>query len=156
MIPFLPLSPGSVYSVMLRDIPKGEKDMHSDQNGFYLAWESLLLDFEEVLVGNAATEPGAGAGTLVYPVFDRPFSIVKLFHHPAAEMGLELRADGYDALLTMFRQQSGTNVAGVETEAESGTHDESTEIGKVSVNYDELLDVPDNVMARVLSFLPPG
>jgi hypothetical protein len=140
--------------VTLNDTLKGEKDMQSDQNGFYPAWESLLLDFEEVLVGNAATEQGAG--TLIYPVFDRPFSIVKLFHHPAAEMGLELRADGYNALLTMFRQQSGTDVKGGGTGPESGTHDESTEIGKVSVNYDELLDVPDNVMARVLSFLPPG
>lgn len=130
--------------------------MQTDQNGFYLAWESLLLDFEEVLVGNATTEPGSRGRTLVYPVFDRPFSIVKLFHHPAAEMGVELRADGYNALLTMFRQDSGTGVEGAEIETDPGAHDESTELGKVSVNYDDLLDIPDEVMTRVISFLPRG
>jgi hypothetical protein len=121
--------------------------MGTVQHGFQYAWESLLLDFEEVLVGNAATEPGARGGALAYPVFDRPFSIVKLFHHPAAEMGLELRADGYNAVLAMFRQDP----AQAEGDEESGT-----EVGTVSVEYDELLDMPDEVMARVLTFLPPG
>jgi len=128
--------------------------MSTIQHGFHHAWESLLLDFEEVLVGNAATDPGGHAGTLAYPVFDRPFSIVKLFHHPAAEMGLELRADGYRAVLSMFRQDAENPGA----PADAGTGDEPGEIGielgKLSVNYDELLDMPDVVMARVLSFLP--
>ncbi len=130
--------------------------MSTVQHGFHYAWESLLLDFEEVLVGNAATDPNGRAGTLVYPVFDRPFSIVKFFHHPLSEMGLELRADGYRAVLSMFRQDpatdSGTADAAGDDEGEVGT-----EIGNVSVNYDELLDAPDIVMARVLVFLPePG
>ena len=128
--------------------------MDTDQLGFHLAWESLLLDFEEVLVGNAATEPGARAGTLAYPVFDRPFSIVKFFHHPFAEMGLELRADGYNAVLSMFRQDPGMDDETAGMEPEPGTHDDATELGKVNVAYDELLDMPDEVMARVLSFLP--
>ena len=119
--------------------------MGTVQHGFQYAWESLLLDFEEVLVGNASTEPGSRGGTPATPVFDRPFSIVKLFHHPGAEMGLELRADGYNAVLSMFRQDPASADEGEET---------STEVGTVSVEYDELLDMPDAVMARVLTFLP--
>jgi|GEM_PF-5202358 len=121
--------------------------MGTVQHGFQYAWESLLLDFEEVLVGSASTEPGARGGTLSYPVFERPFSIVKLFHHPAAEMGLELRADGYNAVLSMFRQDPAPA---------DGCEETGTEVGTVSVEYDELLDMPDDVMARVLTFLPRG
>ena len=119
--------------------------MNTEDGGFHHAWESLLLDFEEVLVGNAATDPAAGGGALAYPVFDRPFSIVKMFHHPLGEMGLELRADGYEAVLSMFQQDSG---------ARSASAAVGIEPCRVTVTYDELLDVPDTVMAQVLSFLP--
>jgi hypothetical protein len=122
--------------------------MGTVQHGFHFAWESLLLDFEEVLVGNAATEPQPRAGTLAYPVFDRPFSIVKFFHHSSAEMGLELRADGYRAVLSMFRQDSIPPDEGPAAGA-------ANEFGNVIVNYDELLDAPDDVMERVISLLPP-
>ncbi|HTY58979.1 MAG TPA: hypothetical protein VMF59_09180 [Bacteroidota bacterium] len=129
--------------------------MGSVQHGFHYAWESLLLDFEEILVGSAATDASARGGSLVYPVFDRPFSIVKFFHHPRSEMGLELRADGYRAVLSMFRQDPlpGDEAPG----AEPAEHAEiGTEIGNVSVNYDELLDAPDDVRDRLLLLLPQG
>ena len=119
--------------------------MEPDQRGFYHAWEALLMDFEEVLVGNAEVDPLHRTGGLAYPIFDRPFSIVKLFHHPAAEMGLELRADGNNAIFSMFRQ---------DPESDPGTHTEPAELGNVRVRYDEILDMPDEVMAQVLSFLP--
>jgi len=128
--------------------------MSTIQHGFHHAWESLLLDFEEVLVGNAATDPGGRAGTLAYPVFDRPFSIVKLFHHPDAEMGLELRADGYRAVISMFRHDTEKPGPPAETDTWDEPGEIGTELGKLSVNYDELLDMPDVVMARVLLFLP--
>jgi hypothetical protein len=121
--------------------------MGTHEGGFQTAWELLLLDFEEVLVGNGATDPGGHAGTLAYPVFDRPFSIVKLFNHRSGEMGLELRADGYSVVLSIIRQEAWDD----ETENDTGI---GTEIGNVQVNYDELLDTPDQVMARVLSLLP--
>jgi hypothetical protein len=121
------------------------------QHGFHYAWEALLLDFEEVLLGSAATDPGARTGRLANPVFDRPFSIVKLFHHPFGEMGLELRADGYKVVLSMFREEPGS----LDDSPEIWRRVD-TEIGKVNVHYDELLDTPDVVMARILSFLPRG
>ena len=119
--------------------------MNGAQEGFYHAWEALLMDFEEVLVGSARFEPDGAGETPPGPLFDRPFSIVKLFHHPGSEMGLELRADGERAVLAMFRQ---------DPERDPGTHAETTELGTVSVAYGDLLDVPDAVMARVLSLLP--
>jgi hypothetical protein len=76
--------------------------------------------------------------------------------HPVSEMGLELRADGANALLTLFRQETGTAAEGSESETGPGTHGEATELGTLSVEYDELLDRPEEVMARVLSFLPRG
>ena len=103
------------------------------------------MDFEEVLVGSARFEPDVERRTPRGPLFDRPFSIVKLFHHPGSEMGLELRADGERAVLAMFRQ---------DPESDPGAHVASTELGRVSVPYGDLLDVPDAVMARVLSLLP--
>jgi len=103
------------------------------------------MDFEEVLVGSARFEPDGDRLTASGPLFDRPFSIVKLFHHPGSEMGLELRADGERAVLSMFRQ---------DPECDPGTHVETSEIGTVSVPYGDLLDVPDDVLARVLSLLP--
>jgi hypothetical protein len=130
--------------------------MSTIQHGFHYAWESLLLDFEEVLVGSAATDPRGRAGTLAYPVFDRPFSIVKFFDHPMArpaEMGLELRADGYNAVLSMFTQNP---FPGEESPASTGAEQPGTgtELGTVSVEYDELLDAPDDVMTRLLLLLP--
>jgi len=119
--------------------------MGAAEQGFYHAWEALLMDFEEVLVGSARFEPAVDRQTPQGPLFDRPFSIVKLFHHPGSEMGLELRADGERAVLAMFRQ---------EPDDDPGTHVEATELGSVSVPYGDLLDVPDAVMARVLSLLP--
>jgi hypothetical protein len=128
-----------------------EWDMSTTQHGFHYAWESLLLDFEEVLVGNAPTGSGERARELTYPVFDRPFSIVKLFHHSSAEMGLELRADGYNAVLSIFRHDGASPDESIDDTTGPGT-----EIGNVSVNYDQLLDRPDEVMARLISFLPKG
>jgi len=119
--------------------------VNATQKGFYHAWEALLMDFEEVLVGSARFEPDGAGETPPGPLFDRPFSIVKLFHHPGSEMGLELRADGERAVLAMFRQ---------DPERDPGTHAETTELGTVSVPYGDLLDVPDAVMARVLPLLP--
>ncbi len=117
--------------------------MANVQHGFHVAWESLLLDFEEVLVGSGTLEPPAGPSSA--PVFDRPFSIVKFFHHPFAEMALELRADGASAALSIFRQDPGPP----DDPAETGT-----EIGTLRVKYDEIIDTPEEVMARVISFLP--
>lgn len=119
------------------------------EEGFQTAWEMLMLDFEEVLVGSGATDPRGHAGTLAYPVFNRPFSIVKPFNHSSGELGLELRADGFSAVLSIFRQE--TEGSGGEAENDTGA---GTEIGSVRVKYDELLDDPDQVMTRVLSLLP--
>jgi len=103
------------------------------------------MDFEEVLVGSARFEPDSAVGAAAGPLFDRPFSIVKLFRHPGAEMGLELRADGEQAVLSMFRQ---------DPECDPGTHCEPAEIGRLSVPYGDLLNIPDAVMARILALLP--
>ena len=123
--------------------------MSTIQHGFQYAWESLLLDFEEVIVGSATIESRGRGGALGSPLFDRPFSIVKYFHHPFAEMGIQLHADGCKAVLSMFRQETVPAEDGQEAGAETGS-----EIGKISVNYDELLDEPDKVMERVFSLLP--
>jgi hypothetical protein len=123
--------------------------MGTIQHGFHYAWESLLLDFEEVIVGSATIDSGERGLALASPLFDRPFSIVKFFHHPDAEMGIELHADGSRAILSMFRQETIPPEDSPEARPETGS-----EIGKIIVDYDEILDEPDKVMERVFSLLP--
>jgi hypothetical protein len=117
--------------------------MATVEHGFHFAWESLLLDFEEVLTGSGTAEPAAGSHSA--PFFDRPFSIVKFFHHLSAETALELRADGASAVLSLFRHDPARD---------DDPSDNETEIGTVKVKYDEIIDMPDEVMARVYSLLP--